>query len=625
MSGTRITSLRYRPADRPSVQAEELGPLVAIRGANRSGKSTLARRLCGLEPAGPGDVLDIDAGGAAGEADGRGEGDGRGDARRGPALLISLAALDPVDLAGTLARPGATDEAAVAAGDPRRLAWLTGIDTVRAALLAHRRPEPAWFPAGLQDGAGPTVRSAPARRAALSGPLPPAPPPPPASPVAPAIEDPVALAARLADLDAAIAQARARIEGAELPDEAALREVLHSLQELEGAAALEVALPDLGSFLASARQHFPALVVSVAGLVLLAALLMALGLSTLAAPLALLAVSAALLVLLAPPLRRDHATAHGMSSLARVLVDEADLQAGPALDGGDDLRRRTLQRLALPADLDDAGLAQVRRDRAPPGPPRHRTGGAAQRYVGRPARGHRRACHHRGARTGAGGATPAPDRSRCAMGGVAGPPPLIRANLATNYLDRLRAEEDRTAAAVVELDRLRAELLGSFDAAIVEVASRLLTRCSGGRLRSLRLDDELQVAGWTAPGTAAPPGPQRCAAGGAGGATGPGGVPAPGAPPRPRRRAHRPGRPQPAGGVRGAGQPGRAPPGPRAHGFRGGHRRPPTGAPRHPGARVALSAAGGRRDRRYPSAVTPRGLQTGHGLGTAGERAGGGG
>lgn len=494
MSGARITSLRYRPADRPSVQAEELGPLVAIRGANRSGKSTLARRLCGLEPAGPGDVLDIDAGGGAGE------GDGRGDARRGHALLISLAALDPVDLAGTLARPAATGGAAVAAGDPRRLAWLTGIDTVRAALLAHRRPEPAWFPAGLQDGgAGPTVRSAPARRAALSGPLPPAPPSPPASPVAPAIEDPVALAARLADLDAAIAQARARIEGSELPDEAALREVLHSLQELEGAAALEVALPDLGSFLASARQHFPALVVSVAGLVLLAALLMALGLSTLAAPLALLAVSAALLVLLAPPLRRDHATAHGMSSLARVLVDEADLQAGPALDGGDDLRRRTLQRLALPADLDDAGLAQVR------GEIEHRL---ARHATAQEVHAQLRTLVAQREDIAARATTAAPAPAPLA------PPPhapadpaaqwaasldrrreLIRANLATNYLDRVRAEQDRTTAAVVELDRLRAELLGSFDAAIVEVASRLLTRCSGGRLRSLRRNDELQVAG----------------------------------------------------------------------------------------------------------------------------------
>ncbi|MEZ5262986.1 MAG: hypothetical protein R2755_14720 [Acidimicrobiales bacterium] len=321
MSGTRITSLRYRPADRPSVQAEELGPLVAIRGANRSGKSTLARRLCGLEPAGPGDVLDIDAGGAAGEADGRGEGDGRGDARRGPALLISLAALDPVDLAGTLARPGATDRAAVAAGDPRRLAWLTGIDTVRAALLAHRRPEPAWFPAGLQDGAGPTVRSAPARRAALSGPLPPAPPPPPAS----RSRQP---SRTIAPRRPRLARSRCRHRPGPRPDRGRRKRptrtrcasAAHSRylpRSWRGAAALEVALPDLGSFLASARQHFPALVVSVAGLVLLAALLMALGLSTLAAPLALLAVSAALLVLLAPPLRQDHATAHGMSSLAR--------------------------------------------------------------------------------------------------------------------------------------------------------------------------------------------------------------------------------------------------------------------------------------------------------------------
>lgn len=502
MSPRRITGLRYEPAGRPSLDRDALGELTAIRGANRSGKSTLARLLCGLEPA---HSRDGKSAGPAALTVHTTEGSPPWDPA--DAWLIALADLDPVAMVSGSARsaepgPGRPAPLTPDPADPQLAGWLARIDTARAALAGSRPNPPAWL---LE-----------AARAARPAPPPPPPPPPPV----PLASSAARTADRLAQLDAAIAEARAALDAADLPSESALRQALQALRDLDEPVALEAALPDLGSFLDYARRHFPALVVSVAGLVLLAGLLMAAGQSHLAAPFALLAVSGALLVLLAPPARREPVVAHGLHglhSLARALLADGDLSTGGPDAAQAEQRRDALARLSLPPDTDEAGIRRRRQQLEAQLSARLRAGHvraeldalvASRDALLRDAI----AAGPAGAATG--GVRPAPPLGHRAD--VAAPAggeqaqdewsslldrrrALIRANVAEHYAEWAESRRQATQRALEELDRLRRALIGtrpdpidpsldpaSLDPAVLERAAGFLARSSAGRLNGLR-------------------------------------------------------------------------------------------------------------------------------------------
>lgn len=486
MSAVRIVDVHYEPAGRARLGGEAIGQLVAVRGANGSGKSTLARLLCGLDPRTTGHperaaALTVTTA------------EGQRPWRPGDAWLIALDDLEPATMISTADPTAWTTPGTL---DGPRAAVLARIDTARAALSCDIGRAPAW----LLDAASAGRRV----------------PPPPPPPMTGGSGD------RLAQLDAAIDEARAALDAA-LPDESTLRQALQALRDLDEPAALETALPDLGAFLEQARRHFPALVVSVAGLVLLAGLLMASGQSRLAAPFALLAVSGALLVLLAPPLRREPVAPHGLHGLhglARALRNDGDLIAGPAADGFAAHRREVLAGLSLPLDVDAAGVQRRRRELEAQLSARLSTDRRRAELQSLIAT--RDAMRRDAVVVVVGPTEPTEAADRAPAPGPASVPErapddwtalldrrreLIRANVAEQYAERAEERRRRTEAARRELDRLRRSLAGPLDTGLLELASQWLVGASAGRLTAVRtatdgVDGELDVddaAGATRP------------------------------------------------------------------------------------------------------------------------------
>jgi hypothetical protein len=431
-----VTALRYQPADRPGIAGERLGDLVVIRGANGTGKTTLARRLL--------DGTDGDAELAL---------EVFGDHDRGRPHLIGLAHLT---IAGLAALVGPGDRRP----DAEACAWLHRIALAEAALQ----------PAGAPDSPGGEGPRPPAtgRPAELGG-------------------DPEAALSRL---DALIEDRRRSLVPLEdLPTVAQLRAALDWVDS--GAAAFESSSPTghgtvrqtpaspgpaPGRPWLLAGPRFVTLGAALLGLMAVAVVLMVNGHNRVAAPFGVAAAGAALLVLLAPPPLGARQVPPFLGPIARLLVHERDLgepggpgprpAAGSAVSDGppppDPAEAATLR-----AELEGHLAHRITVEQ------RHRE---LRRLIAeRDAL--RRASEQRASAQAAWSRLLERRRQ------------LAAAEVEQARQDAATADGAARADSRKELGRLRRELHGTPSAGVAQLASQLFVQCTAGRYGGLRLDD----------------------------------------------------------------------------------------------------------------------------------------